>query len=405
MRAAVAGLVLLLAVRPGWAGEVPDPLFWASEADFLEQVEGGQFIDRLELHLLQYAADPRWRSEWAALRYSGNGLFGEFGSTTGTELYVNSQIAVNLFPAKWLQMRYDRRDYQDGRFEVSDQRFDAVFHLGSGWGPILTGWPAFDKEVTSMGIGVRLGAPKARNALEVLVVDERVIWDEKTDDEVRFDRDPWRILLDGSYEAGFWRVHGTVDFGLEYAATDGATGRTTRGSQRFGDAAVGHVRGDWSVGLRLTGARLERDQTEAGGGRYALDRSWGRAVVSCRRQLGKWGVSALLGYAAQRDDFASPDDPEGRYDLGSVLFGVEGELRLSRVVELRLGYLGSSQDARREVTGNGALPAREEDDFIDKAHLKALFTFAPAMSIELLLSQAIQGGSFGGGSVKALLVF
>lgn len=405
MRSAVAGLVLLLAVRPVRAGEVPDPLFWASEADFVEQVEGGQFIDRLELHLLQYAADPRWRSEWAARRYSGNGLFGEFGSTTGTELYVNSQIALNLFPAKWLQVRYDRRDYQDGRFEVADQRLDAVFHLGSGWGPILTGWPAFDKEVSSMGIGVRLGAPKARNALEVLVVDERVIWDEKTDDEVRFERDPWRVLLDGSYEAGPWRLHGTFDLGLEYAATDGGSGRTTRGFQRFGDVAVEHARGDWAAGLRLTGAALRRGQTEAGGARYELDRSWGRAVVSYRRQLGKWGVSALAGYAAQRDDFAAPDDPEGTYDLGSVLFGVEGALEVSRFVELRLGYLGSSQDARRQVAGTGPLPAREEDEFIDKAHLKAVFTFAPAMSIELLLSQAIQGGSFGGGSVKALLVF
>lgn len=403
MRATALALVLLVAASAGRAGEVPDSIFWGSEAEFLKQLEDAQFIDRLELHLLQYAADPSWRFEWAAQRYSGNGVFGEFGSTTGTELYVNSQIALNLFPARRLQFRYDRRDYQDGRFEVSDQRFDAIWHAGSGWGAILTGWPTFDKEYSSIGIGARLGAPKSRNALELLVVDDRFTWNKKTDDETRFLRQPFRVLLDGFYEAGEWRARGSVDFGLEYEAEDAAAGRSTRGFQRFLDVGVERAHGDWAAGLRLTGAALRREQAEADGGRFSLDRSWGRAVVSFRRQLGKWGVSALAGYAAQRDDFASPAAPDGSYDLRSILFGLEGALRVSKLVELRLGYLGSSQDAYRAAAGS--LPEREEDGLFDKAHVRAVFTFAPTMSIELLLSQAIQGGSFGGGSVKVLLVF
>ena len=59
-------LLVLLVAAPCRAGELPDPLFWGSEARFLEQVTSGQFDRHLELHLVQYSADPRWRSDWAA---------------------------------------------------------------------------------------------------------------------------------------------------------------------------------------------------------------------------------------------------------------------------------------------------------------------------------------------------
>ncbi len=68
-------------IQPAQARSVPGPLFWAPEADFLEQVDAGQFVDRLEPH---------------------------------------------LFPAERFQNRYDRSDYQDGRFETSDERRDAL---------------------------------------------------------------------------------------------------------------------------------------------------------------------------------------------------------------------------------------------------------------------------------------
>ena len=405
MRATVLALALLLAANAGRGGEVPDPLFWGSEADFLEQLEEGQFNDRLELHLLQYSADPGWRAEWAGQRYSGSGVFGEFGSTTGKHLYVDSQIALNLFLAKRLQMRYDRRDYRDGRFDVSDQRFDAVWHAGAGWGVILTGWPTFDKEDASLGLGVRIGAPRSRNALQLLVLNERFMWNQKTGDDVRIHRRPFRLLADGSWEAGPWRLHGSVDFGLEYRAEEALSGRSARGYQRFADVALEHARNDWAAGVRLTAAALRRDQTEPAGGRFFLDRSWGRAVVTFQKQLGKWRAEALAGYAAQRDDFSSPAGLSGSYDLGSLLFGVEGGLQAWKGLEVRLGYLGSSDGAHRTVTGSGSLPDRDESAYIDKAHLRAIYTFAPSMKLELLLSQAVQGGSFGGGSMKVLLVY
>jgi hypothetical protein len=403
-------LLLLLAAASCHGGEVPDPLFWGSDAEFLEQVESGQFIDRLELHLLQYASDPSWRFDWAAARYAGNGLFGEWGSTTGTELYVNSQIALNLFPLDRLQVRYDRREYQDGRFDVSDQRFDVLWYAGSGWAVALSGWPAFDKEEASLGLGIRVGAPKARNSLELRVVNDLFVWNEKSGGEVRFTRRPIRILVDGSLGAGPWRVRGSADLGLEYEAADGgengiAPVRSTRGFQRSADLEGEYAGTGWAAGARLTAIVFERSQSGPGADARFLDRSWGRAVGSIRKDLGKWTISALAGWASQRDDFASPDEPAGAYSADALLVGVEGSLQASRALQLRLGYLGSSQQAERDVSGGGPLPQREEDGYIDKAHVRAVWVFRPRMSIELLLSQALRGGSFGGGSIKALFVF
>ena len=88
-----------------------------------------------------------------------------------------------------------------------------------------------------------------------------------------------------------------------------------------------------------------------------------------RLDLGRWSVSGLAGWASRGYDLSLP------------------------------------QQAGRTVPEPGPLPARQEDLYLDKAHLKALYEFRPRVSFELLLSQALRGGSFGGGSIKALLVF
>ena len=410
VRGPACALLVALASRAAATGEVPDPIFWPSEADFLEQVESGQFLDRLELHLLQYAADPGWRSEWAAQRYAGNGLFGEYGSTTSRELYVNSQIALNLFPAEWLQIRYDRRDYQEGRFDFSDQRLDALFYAGSGFALVFSGWPTFQKESASIGAGLRIGAARSRNALELRVMNERWLWNQKSGSDFRITSKPLRLLADGSYEAGPWRVHGSIDWGLEYTAfvrgtTDPLAGSTTRGWQRFADVEGSYVGGGWAAGARVTGAGLDREQTDQAGASWRLDRSWRRALVWWREDLGRWTASALAGWSTQRDDFSSPAAPSGVYVSDALLWGAEGGRQVVRGLEVRLGYLGSLERAERTLPIPGPLPEERRRSYLDKAHVRAVYAFQPRMSIEMLLSQALRGGRFGGGSVKALLVF
>lgn len=404
MRSAAFGL--LLAVLPSQvrgAGEVPDPVFWASEAAFVEDVSEGEFVRRLELHLLEYGADPRWRSEWAAVRTSASGLLGEWGSTTTNDLYVDDAIALNVFPAERFQIRYLRRDHQDGRFDVSDQRFEALWHVGPGFGLVLSGWPISEKERASLGGGLRLGGPKSRSALELQVIADCFVWNHTTEGDVRFTRQPLRIVGEGFHEAGPWRVHGSLDHGLAYAATDRGLGRTTRGSQRYGDVEVEWASGAWASGARLSWASLARAQREPGA-THRLDRSWGRAVLTLRRDLGRWSISALAGAASQRDELSSPAIPSGRYRLDSLSVGVDGGVEAAPGLVVRLGYLATLQRSRRTVPDASPLVPGDDDAYLDKAHVRAVYTFAPRMAIEALLSQALRGGRFGGGSVKAILV-
>lgn len=391
----------LLLPAPAAAGQVADPIFWASPADFLRQVEGGELVARLELHLLQYASDPRWRSAWDATRYGENGLLAEYGSTTSNELYSSSRIALNVFPAPWLQLRFDRRQQEDNRFQVSDQRLEALFYPGAGWALVLAGWPTFEKEDASLGLGLRLGGPRGGSALDLRLLEERYYWNEKSESGLRLSR-PLRLLADGFAEVGRCRLHGSIDWGLGYRAEE-AGGRQARGSLRHGEAELECDRGEWGAGLRLTGASLARSQSEVGGAAARLDRSWGRVVVSLRRGLGRWTASAQAGVAAQRDDFSSPD-ATGSYWLDTALVGLDGGWRATGDLTVALGYLASLQRGRRGLEAPGALPAAEANDYYDKAHLRAVYDFGPRMSIELLLSQALRGGRFGGGSVKVMMV-
>lgn len=407
MKAAVASLLLLGFLAPAGArGTVPDPVLWDSPEAFRAEAEAGQFVDRLELHLLQYSADPTWRSEWAARRHTGVGLHGVWGSTTSTELHTDWQVALNLFPAERLQIRYDRREYRDGRFDVADQRLEALWYAGAGWAIALCGWPAADKERSSLGLGLRLGAPRSAAALEIRSIQDRFVWNDKTDGSFRFTRLPLRLVADGYWEGGGFRLRGSVDAMRRWDGEERGgprAGASARGHRSFADLEAEWRDGAWSGAVRLSGAALLRAQEE-GAAAARLERRWARGLVSLRWELDRWSASAIGGWAWQRDEFASPGGAGGTYSSGAALFGLEAGRGLGAGFSARLGYLGSVQRARREVAAVELLAARVEDGFRDKAHLVAQWTAGPGMALELLLSQALRGGAFGGGSVKAIFV-
>jgi len=356
---------------------------------------------------VQYAADPTWRSEWAARRHTGVGLQGVWGSTTSTELHTDWQVALNLFPIERLQIRYDRREYRDGRFDVADQRLEALWYAGAGWAVALCGWPAADKERSSLGLGLRLGAPRSATALELRAIQDRFVWNDKADGFFRFTRLPLRLVADGYWEDGGARLRGSVDAMRGWAGEERGgprAGASARGHRSFADLEAEWRGGAWSSAVRLSGAAQLRAQEEGAGAAARLDRRWARGLFSLRRELGRWSASAMAGWAWQRDRFASPGGAGGTYSSGAALFGLEAGLGLGAGFSAKLGYLGSAQRARRAVAEGELLAARVEDGFRDKAHLVAQWTVGPGMALELLLSQALRGGAFGGGAGKAILV-
>ena len=350
----------------GFAGEVPSPLFYEAESEFLQDVDNGQFDRHLELHLLEYSVDPRWAADWAARRYSSSGLLGAYGSISSQQLFVDSDVALNVFPHDRFQLRYEWKAYQDKRFDVSEQRLDALWYATAGWGVVFTCWPSYQKEEIAGGLGLKIGKPKSTNYLVVRAVDERLVWNEKTESGVRFTSAPLRIVADGNFDGGRYRVSGSVDYGLPYEAVEEAPGveaaeRSVRGHQRFADVGVERSWEGWAAGVRLTLGSLARRQEDASGTVFDLDRAYSRVIVNGRREIKGWTISGLAGVARQRDDFSSPEYPASTYTMDAFLIGAEGSKRLGKGLDLRAGYLGNFWRGERTGSGDGLLSAREED--------------------------------------------
>ncbi len=407
-------LTVLLSVATGlstgFAGEVPSPLFWESESEFLQEVNDGQFDQLLEIHLLDYSVDPRWAADWVARRYSGSGLLGAYGSISSRQLFVDSDVALNFFPHERFQLRYEWNAYQDKRFDVSEQRLDALWYPAPRWAIVFSVWPTFQKEEAEGGLGFRIGTPKGTRYLVVRAVNERLFWNGKTASDVRFTRAPLRIVADGSFDRGRYRLGGSVDYGLHYEAVEETPGaavpsRAVRGHQRFANAAAERSSNAWTIGLRLTLGSLARRQEQSAGIVYDLDRRYGRLVVNGRREMKKWTVLGKAGFAYQRDRFSSPSDPSGTYMMRALVLGAEGSWRLGQRLDLRGGYTGNFWRGERTASGGATLSPRDDDTYADKIHGRALYTFRPQMSFELLLSQTLGGSRFGGGSLKALIAF
>ncbi len=407
-------LRVIIAAAPGvsadLAGEVPSPLFHDSETEFLRGLADEQFDRLLELHLLEYSVDSTWAADWVAGKYASSGLLGAYGSISSRLLFVDSQVALNVFPHEKLQLRYEWKAYQEKRFDVTDQHLDALWYPSSGWALVFTGWPTHLKEESAGGLGFKIGKAKSARYIAVRVVDDRLVYGQKTESALRFTRTPVRVVADGSFDGRRCRITGFVDFGLAYEAVERFTGsdvtsRGARGYQRFADMALEGRSASWTVGGRVTLGSMARRQDDASGTVLDLDRFYARLMVSGRRELGSWTVRALAGFSRQVDDFSSPRYPSGSYGMSAFILGAEGSRRVGRGLDLRAGYLGNFWRGTRTGSPTGILAAEEEHTYTDKVHARAMYSFRPRMAVEFLLSHTLGGAQFGGASLKALLAY
>jgi hypothetical protein len=407
---------LFCAAFSAFGGEVPEPLFEDTGEAFLEQLAEGQFDPHLELHLVQYAADPRWVQDWVRQRYSGTGLLVQAGSITSRNLFLDSAVAVNLFPTAATQVRYDRRRYDDGRFDQDDERFDLLFYPGPRWALALTGSPTPRKQEAVLGAGFRLGPQGAGNALEVRLMGDRWLWNQKTAGQLRFLKAPVRLLVDASLEGGDWRLAGTLNCGLPFRAEETGTAAAPRaawGRRRNLEMAAELRRPRWEGALRLSARDQVRGQEGGVAGSMESTRSWARLLASARRPLGGFTLYGTAGISAQADRFAVPGLRDGSYRMRAGILGLEAGRQITPGFQLRLGLLGSPVTMERrgmvvpDAPEPGAAltpPGRKQRGWVGKAHLRALLGSGPRWSLECLISQTVGGGSFGGGSVKARFV-
>lgn len=411
--ALIVALLLLPRLLAAQAGPLP---FYGSEAEFLADLKVGHFDPQLDLHQLEYRADLSWYLDWTAARSHRSGALGEFGSITSRQLFASFHLAAQAQATERLQVRYDRRLFNDGRFERRSERLEAWVSPGGSWALGLAGWPAPLKEQAGVGVGLRLGAPATGNTVSLLVLNERALWNGKTDTQTRYTTAPRRFLVDGALSGapggGTLRAAFTADWQTAFRAREespggGAPAREARGFQRSLEADAEFRRPTWALGARVAWAARTHEAGGAAGPQLFLERSFLRVLLQAERAF---GPARLLGQVAQvttRDAFASGTTGPGRYDERAWLAGLEAAHPLRPGLEVRLGALASTHRMRREAALGpaSALPPGEQDGTTDKVHAKLLWTLRPGASIQFLLSQTLHGDSFGGGAISARLVF
>ncbi len=402
-----------LTVRTAWAmlpallslGAQDARTPFRTEAAFLRLVALGQGDPHLELHLSQYATDPRWGLDWDAERSFRSGFFGAYGSTTSSRLLAHSDLVLNLFPTEGLQFRYERRNQADDRFETRDERVSFLWSLGPKSAFLLTGCPEHRKAEATVGLGFRWGEPQGPS-LEAVVVNEGAFWNEKTEGKARYRRRPLRLRVDGAWREGPWRLSGSLDLGSRWEME--AEGGWAQGHHRQGRVAVEHQGSPWVLRGQVLWASRALFQGGEGTAALGLNRHYGRIQVMGSRPLGRATLHLQGALSRQRDDFDAPTARQGAYALDSRLLGLEVGWPLGGAWELRPGYLGHhhTMDRQARTTGEALdlLPALAREAWADKAHLR-LLREGRNLAVEFLLSQTVGGSRFGGGSVKLWVRF
>lgn len=420
----LCGAVTSLALCRVEGGAIPAAALDESVTTLASRMKDAQFKPLLDVHRTQYAMDREWSADWAEARYSQSGILAEYGSITGNELYYHEEIMLNFPLTGRLRARYDRRAWEDGRFDQYYERMDLQALVGDQMAVVLSGMPAYAKKEASFGGGLLLGQPGGTNYFQALVVWDSLVYNGKTSEPRQFTQQPVRYLMDGYWHSREWRVYGALNWVAAYEMDAGAESvdsgplQHRRAWTRSGSLCVDRFWGRIVTGLRADFASegLDRD---AGGGlgeaddAVTLSRKWGRGEGFVRHTGPVWVTEGFFGHTRQRDRFDAAALAGGRYDMNAMLFGMGAGRRVSASSDVYAGYIGSVANGDR--TNRDRIPASEESAdwggrrtknlYTDKIHVRWLYHFGSRLKTECLLSHELSSGNFGGGSFKGIFLF
>ena len=419
----MTGLAVGVALCADAAPDIPPAaLEWGRQAIVSEMLDG-QFNPLLDIHLVQYSLDREWTANWMASRYGRSGILGEYGSVTGEHLYTHTDILLNIPLNDRFRLRYDRRQWEEGRFEQRYERLEAQYFVLDRLALVLCGMPAFEKAEGALGGGLFAGTPGGTNYLSAVAVGDRFIHNDKTDSNLLFTREPVRFLVDGYYRAGDWRVYGSLNWVDPYEMTvspgEGEPGVAQARSawKHYGFLGVDRFLGTVVTGLRAeySAEGLERDEGRGLGTAaepVRTTREWVRGEGFVRHEGAAWTTEGFLGYAVQEDECDAGMLQNGAYAMDAILVGLGLGRRVSASSSAWVGYIGSLADMDRTRDGvSSGMPVADgwsvqgRRDYTDKVHVRWLYTFHPDLKMEILLSHELSTGSFGGGSFKAVFLF
>lgn len=407
---------LLISARVG--ASVPDELFSMDKEVFWKKIDDGHFADLLELHLVQYAADPKWKFDWAQSRYDGSGAIMEHGSTSGRRLYIDREIALNVRLSESFSTRYDMRERRDGRFDFFDQRLDGLWNFTKNNAVILSGWPTNEKKDSSIGLGWLWKGGKGEY-FSLIIMDERPFFNRKTSDSFKFEKPPIRWLADGSMSKKRARGYFSLSLGQPYRIIKNSEVFDEGAAEADGAASNGSAALEfgsfktWSIGaacrfsmdkFKWLGATADNDPFS-----LRRNRKWAHVEGYVKKKNKDLIYKGLFGYAFQNDAFSDAMLGEGFYAMDTWLFGLEASYEGWMPVKLNFGYFGSFFQMDRESNAFSGydlpLSDRSEKGYADKLQGALLYRFNSRSAMEFLLSKEVYRQRFGGASVKAVLIF
>lgn len=400
------------------AASIPDDFFTMNQETFWGKADEGHFADLLELHLVQYAADPDWRFEWSKYRYKRSGAIMEYGSTSGRRLYIDREITLNIPMTETLAARYDRRERQEERFKNLDQRFDGLWNIFEGNSFILSGWPTHEKKNSSLGLGW-LWALGEESFFSVIAMDERPFFNRKTSDPYKFEKQPASWLIDGYLQRKLSRGYLSLNLGQPYLIERNsefnpdvlleAEGRAGSGSLGFELGPLDH----WSVGAacRFSTDKYKWIRADSDNNRFSLfkKRKWTHLEAYAKKRNKDFVHKAILGYSFQNDSLSDSLTGDALYSMDAWLFGIESSYAAWAPLTINIGYLGTIFEMTRESDSlEGQAPPlaeRSEKGYADKLQGKAAYMFGPRSAMEFILSKEVYRFRFGGAAVKAYFIF
>lgn len=410
-------LAVLLAAGGAWADGYPPPDVRVPEEIYWQDFARGQLRPRHDVQLVQYRLDGSVRAERELHRFRQPGLSTELGSLTGRNLYTRLDMSLAHRFDSGFELRYGRRDWQDGRFDLRRQRFDGAWFPRQGAGLVLVAYPTIFKEDIPLGGGVHLASTTSTGHIRAVLIDDAATFRSKERRGHRLLRHPIHLVLDGAVRLGRTELWAHLDAGrpAEFNLNPDATAlrltRLVRSNARL-DLGIHRQLDGGSLGARTwvrSSDELRAHEEGPATSTTRRQRHWQQLELYGTWTTGPWLAAGRIALSWQRDRFSGDAIHDGHYDARQWVGLVEGGYTGWPHLELRIGYLPSLYDMSRHLAagdeGTRVLRPESTAGYTDKLQIRLIFRWQETAHLEALVSQELVEGGFGGGSVKAVLSF
>lgn len=422
-----------------YVGRVLAPLLFAAALAF--PFEGPQFDRLVDLHIAVYDPDFAWQRRWEEARYARSGLEVTHGSISQHELYTGRALQLNVPllpqaagapdvapspPSSPLWLRYEHAETGSPDALPTSDRIELAVTIAGPLAITVSGWPEYVKSSSSAGAGLLLTGASRRDYLAARVQLEAPFFNQRTRLPARYEGEPLRVVAEGNLERGALRVWGAVDWSNEarlvFDDPAGSEGVRDHASwmQRTEEKLEWTPSGSMLLGVRH-GYLGRGDARRYFPGYVDPERALADFDFISRRHRvdayldttrGAWRFRAQTGLLAQRDVAVMTFVPGYDFVKTEWISGARAYWNgAAPGLSLGFGYWGNVVHSDRRVddapTGRPApWVDRRDRGYADKGDLSIGYVLpGERFRVEGILSHEITGGRFGGGCVRAQLLF